>query len=110
MEAVYRDTHREVDLEVYREVNQDSTEATSGEHTHDDAYRGRTHEVDQMVTEADFERSLPNEDESTSQCRVLMMTGCKIYSTEHAEALHRAQMPLARLNLVSITILEKLTC
>jgi len=39
-----------------------------------------------------------------------MTTGCKIYSTEHAEALHRAQTALARLNLVSITILEKLTC
>jgi len=48
--------------------------------------------------------------ESTSQCQVLMTTGCKIYSTEHAEALHRAQTALARLKLVSITILEKLTC
>jgi len=42
--------------------------------------------------------------------RVTMTTGCKIYSTEHAEPLHRAQTALARLNLVSITILEKLTC
>jgi len=39
-----------------------------------------------------------------------MTTGCMIYSPEHAEALHRAQTALARLNLVSITILEKLTC
>jgi len=40
--------------------------------------------------------------------RVNATTGCKIYSTEHAEALHRAQTALARLNLVSITILENL--
>jgi len=45
----------------------------------------------------------------TSQCHLPMTTGCKIYSTEHAEALHRAQTALAPLNLVSITILEKLT-
>jgi len=38
-----------------------------------------------------------------------MTTGCMIYSPEHAEALHRAQTALARLNLVSITILEKVT-
>jgi len=48
--------------------------------------------------------------ESTSQCQVLMTTGCEIYSTEHAEALIRVQTALARLNLVSIPILEKLTC
>jgi hypothetical protein len=45
-------THREVDRDVYREVDQDSTEA---------AYRERNHEVDQMVTEADFERRLPSQ-------------------------------------------------
>ena len=39
-----------------------------------------------------------------------MITGCKIYSTENAEALHRAQTALTRLNLVSISMLEKLTC
>jgi len=39
-----------------------------------------------------------------------MTTGCKIYSAEHAEALHRAQTVLASLYLVSITFLEKLTC
>jgi hypothetical protein len=39
-----------------------------------------------------------------------MTTGCKIYSTEHAEALRRAQTALAHFNLVSITIIEKLTC
>jgi len=59
------------------------------------------HEVDQMVTEADFERRLP------SQCHLPMTTGCKIYSPEHAEALHRAQTALARLNLVSITIFRE---
>jgi len=39
-----------------------------------------------------------------------MTTGCKLYSIELTEALHRNQTALARLNLVSITILEKLTC
>ena len=42
--------------------------------------------------------------------RVNATTGCKIYSIEHAEALHRAQTALARLNLVSITIVEKFMC
>ena len=42
--------------------------------------------------------------------RVNATTSCKIYSIEHAEALHRAQTALARLNLVSITILQKLMC
>jgi len=52
-------------------VDPDSTEA---------AYPERNHEVDRMVTEADFERWLP------SQCRLPMTTGCKIYSIELAEA------------------------
>ena len=34
-------------------------------------------------------------------------TGCEIYSTEHGEALHRAQTALARLNMVSITIFRE---
>jgi len=38
-----------------------------------------------MVTEVDFERRLP------SQCHLPMTTCCKLYSSEHAEALHRAQ-------------------
>jgi hypothetical protein len=42
-EAVYRDTHREVN----REVDQDRTEG---------AYRECNHEVARMVTEADFEQ------------------------------------------------------
>jgi len=102
-EAVYRHAprvYREVDRQVHL-VDQDATEA---------AYRERNNEVDRMVTEADFERRLPNQDASTSQGRVPMITGCKIYSTEHAEALHRSQTAQARLNLVSMTILEKLTC
>jgi len=73
LEVVYRDTHRqvylEVDREVYQEIDQHSTKA---------AYRERNHEVDQMVTEADFQRRLP------SQCQLPMTTGCKIYSPEHA--------------------------
>jgi len=68
------------------------------------------YEVDRMVTDADFQRHLPRHPASTSQCYLPMTTSCKIYSTEHAEALHRAQTALVRLNLVSITILEKLTC
>jgi len=59
------------------------------------------HEVDQFANEADFQRRLP------SQCHLPMTTGCKIYSPEHAEALHRAQTALARLNLVSITIFRE---
>jgi len=39
-----------------------------------------------------------------------MTTDCKIYSIEHVEALHRAKTSLPRLNLLSITSLEKLTC
>jgi hypothetical protein len=103
LEAVCRDTHRQVYQEVlptsqkYAErqvyqVDQDSTKATC---------RERNHEVDQMVTEADFQRRLP------SQCHLPKTTGCTIYSTEHAEALHRAQTALARLNLVSITIFRE---
>jgi len=62
-----------------------------------------------MVTAVDNEQRLLDQVELTSQCQV-PMTGYKIYSSEHAEALHCAQTALARLNLVSITILEKLTC
>jgi len=43
--VTHREVYREVDHEVYQ-VDQDSTEA---------AYRKRNHEVDPMVTEADFE-------------------------------------------------------
>jgi len=68
------------------------------------------YEVDRMVTEADIQRRLPHHAASTSQCHLPMTTGCKIYSIEHAEALHRAQTALARLILVSITSIEKLTC
>jgi len=46
-EAVYRYTHREVNREVYREVDQDSTEVE---------YQQGNDEVDWMVTKADFQR------------------------------------------------------
>jgi len=57
LEAAYRDTHRQVNQEVDRqvcrdthrqvyEVDQDSTDVACQEHNH---------EVDQMVTEADFQ-------------------------------------------------------
>jgi len=36
-----------------------------------------------------------------------MTTGCEIDSSKHAEALHRAQTALARLDLVSITIFRE---
>jgi hypothetical protein len=81
LDAVCRDTLRQV-----YQVDHDSTAAA------------HNHEVDQMVTEADFPRCL------ASQCHLPMTTRCKIYSPEHAEALHRAQTALARLNLISITI------
>jgi hypothetical protein len=48
--VVYSDTHRELYREVNQQVyqvDQDSTEV---------AYQNRNHEVDQMVTEADFKR------------------------------------------------------
>jgi len=51
-EAVYPDTHREVNREVYWQVcqvDQDSTEA---------ANRKRNHKFQQMVTEVDFERQV----------------------------------------------------
>jgi hypothetical protein len=60
------------------------------------------HEVDQMVTEADFQRQLP------SQFHLPMTTRCTIYSPKHAEALHRAQTALARLNLVGMTVYRNL--
>jgi len=47
---------------------------------------------------------------STDNCRVPMTTGCKIFSTEHAEALHEAQTVLVLLNLLSITIIDNHTC
>jgi len=43
---------------VYQ-VDQDSIEA---------AFRERIYEVDRMVTEADFQRPLPSQAASTSQC------------------------------------------
>jgi len=126
-EAVYRDTHRQ----GYKEVQPTSQKPTwkqSAETRTDKStkksYRQvkstrrakstkstkillkppieSNHEVDQMVTEADFQRQLP------SQCHLPITTRCTIYSTEHAEALHRAQTALARLNLVSITIYRSL--
>jgi len=86
--------YRKVDQQVYQ-VDHDATEA---------AYRECNHEVDRMVTEAVFERRLP------SQCQFPMTTGCKIYSIVLAEAPHKAQTAQVGLNLVCITILQKLTC
>jgi len=55
------ETHRE----VYQEVDQDTTEATT---------RKRNHEVDRMVIEADFDRRLPSQAASGSQCHLPMTT------------------------------------
>jgi hypothetical protein len=79
-----RETHQQINQEVlptsqkYAErqgyqVDQDSTKA---------AYRERNHEVDQMVTEADFQRRLLSQAAPTSQCHLPMTTGCKMYSPE----------------------------
>jgi hypothetical protein len=46
---MHRQVYQEVDREVYKEVGQDSTEATC---------RERNHEVDRMVTEAGFQCQL----------------------------------------------------
>jgi len=124
-ETVYRDTHRQVYQEVDRQVCWDThrqvyqeVQSTSQKYAERQVYqidqdstkaacRERNDEVDRMVTEADFERLLPNQDASTSQSRVPMTTGCTIYSTEHAEAPHRAQTALVCLKLVSITIFRE---
>jgi len=80
-DAIYRDTPRvrprsltEVDRKVYQ-VDQDSTVASFREHNH---------EVDLMVTEADFQRRLPSQPASGSQCHLLMTTAWEIFE----EALH----------------------
>jgi hypothetical protein len=102
-QQVCRETHQQGYKEVLQtsqmyaqrqvyQVDQVPTEA---------ACRERNNLVDQMVAEADFQRPLP------SQCHLPMTTSCKIYSPEHAKALHRVQTVLARLNLVSITIFRK---
>jgi len=57
----FTETHRE----VYQEVDQDTTEA---------ANRKRTHEVDRMVIEADFDPQLPSQAASGSQCHLPMTT------------------------------------
>jgi hypothetical protein len=96
-EVVYRyppRVHQEVDRQVHR-VDQDASNAV---------YQECNHEVDQIVNKADFKRRLPR------QKHLPMTTGCKIYFTEQEKALHRAQTAQARMNLVSITILEKLRC
>jgi len=76
-DAIYWDAP-EVDRKVYQ-VDHDSIEAS---------FRERNHEVDKMVTEADFQRRLPSQAASGSQCHLPMNTGCKRYSTTHMEALH----------------------
>jgi len=122
LEAFFRDTHRQGYKEV-QPTRQKPTWKQSAETGTDmstkksyrqvkSAPRGKStestkiqlkppieskNEVDQMVTKVDFERRLPN------QCHLPKTTRRMIYSTEHVEALHRAQTALPRLHLVSIT-------
>jgi len=125
LEAAYRDTHqqvyqevdrhvcRDMHREVYQEVlpaRQKYAERQVYQVPSEATYRERNHEVDRMVTSADFQRQSPSQAASMSQCQIPMTVGCKICPTEHAEALQRAQRMLRCLNLVSITILEELTC
>jgi len=114
-DAVYRDTNAQVDQDsteaANRERNQKSTDKSTKRSTKIllKPPIKSNNEVDRMVTKADMQRRLPRHAASTSQCHFPRTTGCKIYSTEHAEALHRAQRAQMHLNLVSITIVEKLT-
>ena len=122
------ETHWAVDREVYREVDRQSLPCRprffwsrlskaqpevdhkvhqAGQDSIEASFRERNYEVDRMVTKADFQRWLPRHAASMSQCHLLMNTGCKIYATEHTEAVHRAQTAQACLNLVSITIFRK---
>jgi len=80
-------------------ANVDQTDSNSIKAT----FRERIYEVAHMVRKADFERWLP------TLHQLPMTVRRKIYFTEHAEALQSAQTVLACLNLVSITILQKLT-
>jgi len=80
-DAIYWDSPRsrprslpEVDRKVYQ-VDQDSTEASFREHNH---------EVDLMVTEANFQRRLPCQPASGSQCHLPTTTAWEIFD----EALH----------------------
>ena len=85
-QQVYREvlprSQKYAEWQVYQ-VNKVPTEATCWE---------CNHEVNQIVTKEDFKRRLP------SKCHLPMTSGCKIYPPEPAEALHRAQTALARLN------------
>jgi hypothetical protein len=73
-EPVNRDTHREVDREVYQEADQILLKPSIK----------RNYEVDRMVSEADFEQRSQSQAASPSQCHLLMATGGEIYH----EALH----------------------
>jgi len=48
----------------------------------------RYHEVNRMVTDADFQSRLQSQAATGSQCHFSMTTDCIKYSTEHAKALH----------------------
>ena len=122
-EAVYRDTEKSTEKSIELSTSQDlptSQKATGMQSTTKSTKKltnillkppiKSNYEVDQMVTDADFERRLLRDAACTSQCHLPMTTGCKIYTIVHAEALHRVQTALVRLNLVCITILEELTC
>jgi len=96
-----RSTDRSTKKSGHREVDQSHQVRT---------IRERTCEVDWTVTEVDLESWLLNRGECTSQCQLLLTDDCMIYSIEYVKALLRAQTVLARLNLVSITIVDKPLC
>jgi len=68
LETVYWDRHQQ----VCQVVDHDSTDAT---------YWVPNHEVDQMVTESDFQRRLPPLAASTSQFHLPMTASSKEYCT-----------------------------
>ena len=69
------------------------------------AYRERINEVYRMVTEADFERRLPSQAASTSQCHYRLQDILYRACRSTARRLGRAQV---HFNLASITILQNL--
>jgi len=91
-DAAYCDTHHN----VYQEVDQDSTQGTDQE---------RNNVLEAIVTGSDFEWWFQRNAASRSLSHQPNSTCCTSYSTEHLEALHRAQTVVVRLNLLSITII-----
>ena len=125
LEGAYRDTHQLVYQEVDRQVCRDTHRQVYQEvlPTSQSTPRVNSTKSTKILLKPPTERATmkstgwspkrtsnddwPSQAVSTSQCHLPMTTGCKIYSPEHAEALHRAQAARTRLNLVSITIFRE---